>query len=118
MSQNDRTELIWGLWAFTTGLLALLFISAAVQGELTPGHIFLAIVLLGLAVIGTPFLLGDENTAKGKAKRQSIDSLLQDMNYEDYIKLKQRLSNDAVREETVADYMSDDGELVSRSKVN
>ncbi len=115
--KDDRLTSAGALWFFSTVALAALFISAAAQGELTVGHIILALVILGLAVAGTVFFLHGINseTRQTKEKRQRIDSILYNMSDEELIELKQRFSDGDFREETVLDYMGDDGELVLRS---
>lgn len=117
MSEDNRTALTGALWFFSALALVALFISAAAQGELTPGHILLAFVILGLAIAGTPFLLRwtDSETQQEKTKRQRIDSLIRDMSDEELIELKQRLSDGDYSQETILGNLGDDGELVRRS---
>ena len=116
MSEESRSTLTFVLWLFSAIVLGALFISAAAQGELTPGHVFLAVVILTLAVVGTPYILRqtDSETEQAKAKRRRIDSLLRGMSDEELIELKQRLSEGDYSVETIADSLGDDGELVRR----
>lgn len=113
MSENETSG---ALWFFSSLVLGALFISAAAQGELTPGHIVLAFVILGLAVAGTLYFSfwKDSGKRKTKAKRQRIDSLLRDMSDEERFELKQRLADGDFHDETVVDHVGDDGELVWR----
>ena len=116
MSEEIRGNLTIALWFVSALVLGALFISAAAQGILTPGHIALALVILALAAIGTTFLWrqpGGE-TQQAKAKRQRVDSLLRDMSAEELIDLKQRLTDGDLSEATTTDYLGDDGELVER----
>ena len=114
---EGRSSLTGALWFFLAVALVALFISAAAQGELSRGHMILAFMILGLAVVGTPFTLrwGERETQKEKNKRQSFDTLLDNMSVEELIALKRRLSDVEDDEEAVVNYLGDDGELVSRS---
>ena len=113
----ERTFLTAMLWFLSTIVLAALFISAAVQGELTVLHTGLAAVILGLAVIATPFLARwkDAETLQEKAKRQHIDNIIRDMSDEELVTLKERLSAGNLSDEKIGDYLGSDGELVKRS---
>ena len=116
MSEDTRASLTGALWFFATLALIALFISAAAQGELTPGHIVLAVVILALAVGATPVILRwkDSEAQPDKAKRQRIDSLLRDMSDEELLELKRRLSDGDLSQEETLDYLGDDGEMVWR----
>ncbi len=115
MSEDSRATLTGALWFFSALSLVALFISAAAQGELTSGHMLLALMILGLAVGGTPFLLRmkDSGAEQEKAKRQQLDLLLDALSAEERLELKQRLA-DGEESEAVLDHLSDDGELVFR----
>jgi len=116
MSQEIRGNLTIGLWFVSALVLGALFISAAAQGMLTPGHIALALVILALASVGTTYLwrqAGDE-TQPAKAKRERMDNLLRDLSAEELLDLRQRLTDGDLSEATTADYLGDDGELVQR----
>ncbi len=117
LSEESRATLMVGLWLLSAIVLAALFISAAAQGDLTPGHIALALILLGLAVAGTLLLvnLKDRETEQGKAKRQRIDNMLSDLSDEELLELKQRLSDVDINDDTILDYVGDDGEMALRS---
>ena len=117
MSEESRSTLTFVLWLFSAIVLGALFISAAAQGELTPAHVFLASVILTLAVVGTPYILRQREgeTEQAKAKRRRIDSLLRDLNDDELVELKQRLSDGDYSVESIADSLGDDGELVRRS---
>ena len=114
MSEERRANLTGGIWFFSAIVLAALFISAVAQGELTVGHIFLALVILGVAVAGTVYLpnLLARQTDFEKTKRRGVDSVLSEMTADEIIELKRRLSNGNILEENIVDYIGDDGELV------
>jgi hypothetical protein len=116
MSEESRATLTFVLWLFSAIVLGALFISATAQGELTPAHVFLASVILTLAVVGTPYILRqrDGETEQAKAKRRRIDSLLCDLSDEELTELKHRLSDADDSVETLAASLGDDGELVRR----
>lgn len=116
MSEENRAILTVGLWFLSAAALVALFISAAAQGELTPGHITLTLLILTLAVIGTPLILRwkDTEPAQEKAKRQHMDRLLRDLSDEELLELKQRLADVDDRETSISDYLDDDGELGRR----
>lgn len=116
MSEDSGSTLTGGLWFFSTIVLAALFISAAAAGELTAMHVLLALVILSLAVVGTVYLFRSihHNTQDEKTKRQLIDSLLGTMSVDDLSALEQRLTEHKFREESLGDYLGDDGELVRR----
>jgi hypothetical protein len=117
MSEETRGNLTIALWFLSALPLIALFIAAAVQGELTSGHLLLAFTLLALAVIGTTFLWRGHSTEteQDKSKRRRVETLLRDMSDDDLMELKQRLSDVDVNEETTAHSLGDDGELVRRS---
>ncbi|MCB0065814.1 MAG: hypothetical protein KDD77_01615 [Caldilineaceae bacterium] len=116
MSESNRATLTFVLWLFSAVVLGALFISAAAQGELTPWHVVLAFVVLGLAVVGTPYILGQSRSEAEheKTKRRRIDNLLRDMSDEELVELKQRLSGGDESAESVIDLLGDDGELARR----
>jgi hypothetical protein len=111
---SERTFLTGLLWFLSALVLGALFISAGLQGELTAGHLGFASVLLCLVAIATPLLLRlkDDEAKVVKSKRRRIDHMLRDMNDEELVELKQRLSTD----DTVLDYLSGDGELVGTER--
>lgn len=115
MSEENRSTLTFILWLFSAIVLGTLFISAAAQNELTPGHIFLATLILATAVIGTPYIwrLKDSEEAE-KAKRRRLDNLLRDLSDEELVELKNRLSDREYPIEMIADSLGDDGELMRR----
>jgi uncharacterized damage-inducible protein DinB len=117
MSEDNRAALTGGLWFFSALVLVALFISAAVQGELTLAHIVVTFVILALAIAGTSFLFrwNDSKTPQEKTKRRRIDNLLREMSDEELIELKQRLSDSDLSEEPIVNSLGDDGELVRRS---
>lgn len=116
MSEDSRATLTGALWFFCAIALVALFISAAAQGELTPGHIGLAVTILALAIVGTPYLLRmtPRETEEEKKKRQQIGTMLRDMSVDDLIELQRRLSDDDSTEATRMYALGDDGEKVSR----
>ena len=116
MSEDNRTMLTGGLWFLSAVVLVALFISAAAQGALTPWHIFLVFVFLGLAVAGTVFLSRTANIGaqETKAKRGRLDNMLDDLSDDELIELKRRLSQVDTSEGTILDYVGDDGEMVLR----
>lgn len=111
---SERTFLTAMMWFISAVVLAALFISAAAQGELTAGHFGLALVILLLAAVATPFLSRwkESDTELVKSKRQRIDNMLRDMSDEELLELKQRLSTDNYSD--VLEHLGDDGELVER----
>jgi ABC-type bacteriocin/lantibiotic exporter with double-glycine peptidase domain len=114
MIDEYRASMIGGLWFFSALVLGALFISAGAQGELTPGHILLALIILGLAVTGTLALwYGGGQAQQAKAKRQRLDNLLNTLSEEELIALKERLADSDHQEKTMLD-LDDDGELVWR----
>jgi hypothetical protein len=117
MSEEIRGNLTIALWFLSAVALVALFISAAAQGELTSGHILLALTILALPVIGTPLLWRghDSATQQEKTKRRRIETLLRDMSGEDLVELQRRLSDNDVPDQTRAHTLGDDGELVRRS---
>ncbi len=121
MSEDNRATLTGALWFFCAIVLAALFISAAAQGELTAGHMLLAVVILALAVAGTLGILrwkGDD-AQEVKAKRQSrVDNLLRDMTDDELGELRQRLSADGHKELPLTSFLDDDGELSGSAKAS
>jgi hypothetical protein len=118
MSEDPRRgSLVGALWFFCALALVALFISAAAQQELTRGHIMLTVLIIGTAIVGTPFILrwADLETQPTKAKRQPIDSILRDMSDEEILELKQRLLDGDFHEADIVGFLGDDGELVQRS---
>ena len=116
MKEDNGTALIGALWFFSAVVLAALFISAAVQGALTLGHILLTFVILGLAVTGTVYLFSVATDVGfvEKRKRDVTDRLLENMSDAELMELKRRLSDVEVSDSPLTEYISDDGELVAR----
>ena len=116
MDSENRAELTGVLWFFSTISLVGLFVSAAIQGELTPAHIAFACAVLVLAVGGSIYLLrGKEAVSQPeKSKRQRLDTLLGDMSDEDLVELKRRLEAVDPPHTPLAEYLGDDGELIQR----
>lgn len=116
MNEESRATLTGFLWFFCAVALVFLFISATAQGKLTVGHISLAVVILALAIIGTPYLLRwpDSETQQEKTKRQRFDNMLRNLTNEELIELKQRLSDADLREEPITSFLGDDGERIQR----
>lgn len=115
MNEDNRATAMVGLWALSGVVLAALYISAAAQGELTQGHIFLTMVILACAVGGTAFvtrLKGSQHPEK--AKRRRMDSLLHELSDDELIELKRRLSDVDFDEGTAADSLMDDDEKSRR----
>ena len=105
------------MWFLATIMLAALFIGAGLQGEFTVFHAVFASIIFGLALIGTPLAyygLREDETDTAKAKRERIDTMLRDMSDDELLELKQRLSTGDYNEDSLLDYVSDDGELVMR----
>ena len=113
---SERTFLVAVLWFFSAIVLGALFISATAQGELTTGHISLAILILCAVFVATPLLSRwkDGTVTFEKSKRERIDTMLRDMSDEEVLELKQRLSTGTVNDENILDYLSSDGELVTK----
>ena len=114
---SERVFLTAMLWFLSAVVLGALFIASAFQGAFTVLHLSLAIAILSLAVIATPFLSRwkESEASLEKSKRQRIDNMLRDMSDDELMELKQRLSSGNLSEEAILDYLSDDGELVERS---
>ena len=114
---SEKTYLTSMLWFLSSLVLIGVFVSAGMQGELTLLHIIVAFTILVLSSIATPFLLRmkDSGTQQEKSKRERIDLLLRDMSDEDLVHLKQRLADGDFSEETLLDYLTDDGEMVMRN---
>ena len=118
MDAESRSALTVMLWAISGLTVGAIFCTAAI-GTMTAWHIVFAFIMLGLAIGGTPFLLNFQSeTELEKAKRQRIDNLLRDMSDDDLVTLKQRLSDGEVSEDTILDFIGDDGELVTRNNEN
>ncbi len=119
MSEKNRGNFIFVLWFFSTIVLAGLFISATAQGELTSAHVTLALVIMGLALAGTTYLLRQKEPEiqrpAEKAKRLNVDSVLSELSDEELVELKQRLSESNYSVETLVNSLGDDGETVLRS---
>ena len=118
MSDN-RYELLAGLWFFCAVPLGLLFLSAATQDGLTIFHFILALTLIGIAVGGTPImihLLNNDVSKQEKTKRERIDTMLRDMSDDELLELKQRLSDGDYSDDTILDFIGDDGELVTQKR--
>jgi hypothetical protein len=117
MSEDSRATLTIGLWFLSALALIALFISAAAQSELTPGHILIAFTILGLAIAGTPYLLHMKppEGQQEKSKRLRIEKLLNEMGDDDLIELKRRLSEVDLDEPVSVAALGDDGELIQRS---
>lgn len=116
---EKRYELLAGLWFFCAVPLGLLFLSAATQDGLTLFHFILALTLIGIAVGGTPImihLLNNDASTQEKSKRERIDTMLRDMSDDELIDLKQRLSDGDYSDETILDFIGDDGELVTKER--
>jgi hypothetical protein len=113
---QERTFLVAVMWFFSAIVLGALFISAAAQGELTTGHISLAILILCAVFIATPLLSRwkDGTVVMEKSKRERIDTMLRDMSDEDLMELKKRLSTGNMSDENILDYLESDGELANR----
>jgi hypothetical protein len=111
MDQESRGNLTIALWFLSAVMISALFISAAAQGELTSGHIQLAIAMLVLATFGTIAVWRGNygGTQEEKTKRSRVDSLLNDLSDDDLLELKQRLSD--VDGEPSVHTIGDDGEL-------
>ncbi len=117
MSEDRGSSLIGGLWFFSAAVLVALFISAAAQGELTRGHIVLALLIMGVAISGTLFFSSRQagDSLSTRAKRKRVDTLLRDMSDDELFELKQRLANGDFSDVSILDHLGDDGELVWRS---
>lgn len=117
---KDQQSIVSGLWFFTAVPLSLLFLSAAFQDGLTFWHFVLACILIGIAVGGTPIILAitrdDDTSNHEKAKRERIDNMLRDMSDDELLELKKRLSDGDMSEDTILDFIGDDGELVMRQE--
>ncbi len=111
MSEDTRASMIGALWFFSTIALVALFISAGIQGELTLWHVLLACVILALTVVATPLLFRWTaiQVEEGKSKRRTLNMMLNDLNDDELLELKQRLDT-----ADTFDYVGDDGELVLR----
>ncbi len=112
MTDEIRASLTGGLWFVSALVLVAIFISAAAQGVLTPAHLIFATVILGLALVGTFYVLRMDG-GREKAKR-GVDSLLRDLSEDDLLELKQRLADVEAPAAKVVDHVGDDGELVWR----
>ena len=118
MSKDElRASMMGALWIICGIVLAALFISAAAQDGLTLAHIGITSIILFAAVSGTAFVwkaFAPADTHTEKAKRQRIDTMLRDMSDDELIELKKRLSDGDYSDDTILDFISDDGELVTR----
>ncbi len=117
MNNESRFALTSIMWFMSVILLVGIFIGAGIQGEFTPWHVGFALTILLLAVSATPIFLRWNFTdeTQEKSKRERIDMMLRDMSDEDLMELKQRLTDGDMTDESIMDYLSDDGELVLRS---
>ncbi|MBL8152679.1 MAG: hypothetical protein JNM70_00730 [Anaerolineae bacterium] len=116
MSEERRGALTMFLWFLSAIVLAALFIAAGLQGDLTSAHVALAAVLLFLATVGTitVWRMKDSETQPEKAKGRRLDSLLRDLSDDELIELKHRLAAVDSDQESMADYLDDDGEIRQR----
>lgn len=111
-----QVSAVGGIWFGAVILLATLFISAGLQGSFTLIHFVFAGLILALATIGTPLaILGIRGKDVGKAKRQRIDAMLRDMSDEELLEIKQRLVHGDYSNDELLDFVTDDGEMVTRS---
>jgi NhaP-type Na+/H+ and K+/H+ antiporter len=118
MDKQKETQVasVAGIWFGAVILLATLFISAGLQGAFTTTHIVFVGLILALAMIGTPLAIYGirDKPDVAKAKRQRVDAMLRDMSDDELLELKQRLSDGNYNEESLLDYLDDDGEMVMR----
>ena len=116
-SKHSGIILSMMVWFLATILLAAIFIGSGLQGEFTTAHMIFASIVLGLATIATPLVIYATRDKEdiGKLKRQRIDTMLQDMSDDELLELKKRLSDGDYNEESLLEYVSDDGELVFRN---
>lgn len=118
MDAETRSSLAVMLWIVSGLTIGAIFCAASI-GTFTLWHALFAFITLGLAIGGTPIMLNwQSDTELEKAKRQRIDNLLRDMSDDDLVALKQRLSDGNVGEDSILDFISDDGELVVRNNGN
>lgn len=113
-----RASMMGAVWIVSGIVLAALFISAAAQGVLSLAHMILTIIILGLAIGGTAFVWKafDPNASQAeKAKRERIDTMLRDMSDDDLLELKKRLSDGDYSDDTILDFIRDDGEMVTHN---
>ena len=117
MNNESRFAFTSIMWFMSVILLVGIFIGAGIQGEFTAWHGGFAITILLVAISATPIFLrlNFRGEQQEKSKRERIDTMLRDMSDEDLMELKQRLSDGDMTDESILDYLSDDGELVLRS---
>ncbi|KXK17164.1 MAG: hypothetical protein UZ15_CFX003002539 [Chloroflexi bacterium OLB15] len=115
MAEKERVNLMFALWFLSAIVLAALFISAAAQGEMTAAHVALALVILGMAVAGTTYLLRQKapeiQRPDEKTKRHSV---LDDLSDEEVAELKQRLAESGYSVDALVKSLGDDGETTLR----
>lgn len=116
MTDDQRSTLTITLWFLSAIVLAALFIAAAIQGELTAAHVAFASVLLLLATSGSVAIwrMKADETQPEKAKGRRLDSLLRDLSDDDLLELKHRLSAVDSDQQTLTEYLEDDGEIRQR----
>ena len=116
MSEESRTSLLGLLWIISAFTLGAIFIGSAVLGELTSWHVIFAFTVLGIATTGTFTLLRlkDDNIQYEKAKREDLDSMLGNLSDDELKALKRRLSDVDDENQSLIDYLGDDGEFVAR----
>jgi len=117
MKETSRGPLSVMLWFISGIVLAALFIGSGMSGELTTAHMIFAGIILTLDVIGTAaiWMMPSLAVQVEKSKRQRIDDMVRDMSDDELVQLKQRLSDGDYSEESLLEYVSEDGELVFRS---
>ncbi len=117
MNEETRPTLVIALWFLSTIVLAALFISSGIMGELTSAHILFAVAILALAVAGTAFILRKDNDRGAQAEKvkgmRNYD-MLRSMSDDELIELKRRLSDIELNEVIGMNTLGDDGELVQR----
>lgn len=102
------------IWFGFVILMVALFIAAGLQGAFVLPHYIFAGFILALALFGTGMVVRWiwQTNDVTKAKRERIDMMLRDMSDNELFELKQRLMDGTVTDDTLLDYVSDDGELV------
>ncbi len=116
--ENKDIAYVLMIWFLAAIMLAALFIGAGLQGEFTIFHTVFASIIFALALVGSSLSVywtrRNANDDTAKAKRERIDTMLRDMSDDELLELKQRLSTGDYNEDSLLDYVSDDGELIMR----
>lgn len=119
---NNRTLATAVIWIGVAIAMVALFVSAAVTGGMTSGHVLLGIISMIGASSATGAVWGqsdeliinvgnDSVQAKEKSKRRSIEDALRNLSDADLENLRDRLRDDNIDDELLMAYLADTDEV-------